>query len=170
MQAFGSNADWLGFAQIAGRWYRSPGEVDVNTTFLGDSGLSVGDTATVDIIGSRTAPATVRIVGEVFDPSNNPWLFASTKALPTLSVPEDLQGYDVGLASGANTSVYIQGLNDALGPNSPWSAGTPHGSQFYSLAAGLIALLAIMVAIGAGLGVLNTVLMGTKTVCTTSDF
>lgn len=162
VQAFGSNADWLGFAQIAGRWYRSPGEVDVNTTFLGDSGLSVGDTATVDIIGSRTAPATVRIVGEVFDPSNNPWLFASTKALPTLSVPEDLQGYDVGLASGANTSVYIQGLNDALGPNSPWSAGTPHGSQFYSLAAGLIALLAIMVAIGAGLGVLNTVLMGTK--------
>ena len=63
-------AAWMGYALIAGHWYDAPGEVDVNTTFLTDSGLAVGDTATV-YTGTVTAgarPVTVRIVGEVFQP------------------------------------------------------------------------------------------------------
>jgi putative ABC transport system permease protein len=54
-------------------------------------------------------------------------------------------------------------VNNALGSSSVWAAtGIEHGGKFYSLASDLIGLLALMVAAGAGLGVLNTVLMGTR--------
>ncbi len=68
-QAFGGDASWIGYGIIAGHWYDAPGEVDVNTAFLTDSGLAVGDTATVD---TGTTPVTVRIAGEVFHPSHEP--------------------------------------------------------------------------------------------------
>jgi putative ABC transport system permease protein len=38
----------------------------------------------------------------------------------------------------------------------------PEGGQFYSIASALIGMLALMVAVAAGLGVLNTVLMSTR--------
>ncbi len=44
---FAGPSSWMGYALISGHWYDAPGEVDVNTTFLTDSGLAVGDTATV---------------------------------------------------------------------------------------------------------------------------
>ena len=44
---FDGPSSWMGYALISGHWYDAPGEVDVNTVFLTDSGLSVGDTATV---------------------------------------------------------------------------------------------------------------------------
>ena len=71
---FDGPSSWMGYALISGHWYDAPGEVDVNTTFLTDSGLAVGDTATV-YTGTVTAgakPVTVRIAGEIFDPSNEP--------------------------------------------------------------------------------------------------
>ena len=48
-------------------------------------------------------------------------------------------------------------MNKALGGNSPWQASPPQGGQFYTIASGLVSLLALMVAAAAGLGVLNTV-------------
>ena len=71
---FDGPSSWMGYALISGHWYDAPGEVDVNTTFLTDSGLAVGDTATV-YTGTVTAgakPVTVRIAGEIFDPSSSP--------------------------------------------------------------------------------------------------
>jgi len=56
----------------------------------------------------------------------------------------------------------VQAVNRALGSSSPWGATTPDNGNFYSIAIGLIGLLALMVAIAAGLGVLNTVLMTTR--------
>ena len=53
-------------------------------------------------------------------------------------------------------------MNRALGANSGWQATPPDGGQFYSIAIGLVGLLALMVAAAAGLGVLNTVLMTTR--------
>jgi putative ABC transport system permease protein len=151
-QAFGGDASWLGYAMIAGRWYRAPGEVVVNTTFLTDSGLAVGDTATVDILGSGSAPVTVRISGEVFRPSDNPWLLASTQTLRGFGARQHLQGYDVGLRPGTSAAGYIQAVNQAAG----------QGSSFFGVATSLVGLLAVMVAVAAGLGVLNTVLMTTR--------
>ncbi|MEU9452536.1 FtsX-like permease family protein [Streptomyces sp. NPDC048277] len=160
IQAFGGDASWLGYAVITGRWYRAPDEVDVNTAFLTDSGLAVGDTTTLDTPGA--APVTVRIVGEVFAPSGNPWLLTGAQTLPGLATPGNLEGYDIGLGPGTDTTAYIRAVNTALRHGTPWQAAVPSGNQFYGIATGLLGLLALMVAVAAGLGVLNTVLMSTR--------
>ena len=159
-EAFGGDASWIGFGIIAGRWYDAPGEVDVNTSFLNSSGLAVGDTATVN---TGTAQVTVHIVGEVFQPSSEPRLYGSTQTLPGFATGQNLQQYDVALRPGTSTVGYVQAVNTALGTNSPWAATTQHeGGKFYTIATALIGLLALMVAVAAGLGVLNTVLMTTR--------
>jgi putative ABC transport system permease protein len=158
-QAFGGDASWIDYGVIAGHWYDAPGEVDVNTEFLTQSGLAVGDTATV-MIGAH--PVTVRIAGEVFQPSHQPLLIGSVQTLPGLATTANLQEYYVGLRAGTSASVYIQAVNARLGSRSPWGATGPDGGQFYQIASALIGLLALMVAIAAGLGVLNTVLMSTR--------
>jgi len=158
-QAFGGDASWIGYGVIAGHWYDAPGEVDVNTAFLTQSGLAVGDNATV-MIG--THPVTVRIAGEVFHPSHQPTLFGSVQTLPGLATTANLQEYYVGLRPGTSVSAYIQAVNARLGSGSPWGATGPDGGQFYQIASALIGLLALMVAVAAGLGVLNTVLMTTR--------
>ncbi len=37
--AFSNDAAWIGYGIITGHWYNAPGQVDVNTAFLNDSGL-----------------------------------------------------------------------------------------------------------------------------------
>ncbi len=158
--AFSDDSSWLGYGVIAGHWYDAPGQVDVNTAFLNASGLAVGDTATVD---TGTAQVTVHIVGEVFHPSSHPTLYGSTQTLPGLATVENLQQWDVGLRPGTSTAAYVQAVNNALGGNSEWGAtAQKDGGKFYTVAVGLVGLLALMVAVAAGLGVLNTVLMTTR--------
>jgi hypothetical protein len=53
--------------------------------------------------------------------------------------------YDVGLRPGTSVSGYITSVNNALGQNSPWAAMPAHGAKFYSFAADLIGMLALMV-------------------------
>jgi putative ABC transport system permease protein len=158
--AFSGDSSWTGYGVIAGRWYDAPGQVDVNTAFLNASGLSVGDTATVD---TGTAQVTVHIVGEVFHPSRDPALYGSTQTLPGLGTAENLQQWDIGLRPGTSTAAYVQAVDNALGSNSGWVAiSQKDGGKFYTVAIGLVGLLALMVAVAAGLGVLNTVLMTTR--------
>lgn len=158
--AFGGDASWIGYGIIAGRWYHAPGQVDVNTSFLSSSGLAVGDTATVN---TGTAQVTVHIVGEVFQPSGESRLYGSAQTLAGVATSQNLQQYDVALRPGTRAASYVQAVNAALGPRSPWAATTQHdGGQFYAIATAMVGLLALMVAVGAGLGVLNTVLMSTR--------
>jgi len=160
-RAFGGDAAWTGYGIIAGRWYSYvPGGVDVNTAFLDQSGLAVGDTATVN---TGTAQVTVRIAGEVFEPSSQPRILGSTRTLPGIATPANLEEFDVALRPGVSAGGYVQAVNRTLGGRNPWQATSQHdGGQFYSIASGLVGLLALMVAIAAGLGVLNTVLMTTR--------
>ena len=159
-QVFGGDASWVGYGLIAGHWYGAPGEVDVNTSFLTQGGLAVGDTVTVN---TGTTQVSARIAGEVFDPSGGqPEIFGSAQTLPGVATAQNLQEYYVGLRPGTSASAYIQAVNVALGTRSPWQATPPEGGKFYQIASSLVGLLALMVAIAAGLGVLNTVLMSTR--------
>jgi putative ABC transport system permease protein len=161
---FAGPSSWMGYALISGHWYDAPGEVDVNTVFLTQTGLSVGDTATV-YTGTITAgakPVTVRIVGEIFAPTSEPRIFTAAQTLPGAAVADNFWQWNVGLKAGASASAYIQGVNAKLGNSSPFQAQSPGGGQFYAIASSLIGLLSLMVAIAAGLGVLNTVLMTTR--------
>ena len=162
---FDGPSSWMGYALISGHWYNAPGEADVNTTFLTDSGLAVGDTTDV-YTGSVTAgakPVTVRIAGEIFDPGNQPRMYTAAQTLPGAAVPDNFSQWNVGLKPGTTATAYSQGVNTELGSNSPFLAGPSNdGGQFYVIAIGLIGLLSLMVAVAAGLGVLNTVLMTTR--------
>jgi putative ABC transport system permease protein len=159
-QAYDGDASWIGYGIIAGHWYGAPGEVDVNTAFLEHSGLAVGDTATVN---TGTAQVTVRVAGEVFDPGSEPTVFGSTRTLPGVASPANVEEYDVALRAGISADSYVQAVNGALGANNPWQATSQQdGAKFYTIASGLVSVLALMVAVAAGLGVLNTVLMTTR--------
>ena len=157
--AFDGPSGWTGYALIAGRWFDAPGEVDVNTSFLDASGLAIGDRTTVD---TGTAEVTVRIVGEVFAPSHEPRLYGATQTLPGIAGMQNFWQVDVGLRPGTNTTSYVQAVNRKLGQDNPFGAVPPSTGQFYVIASALIGFLALMVAIAAGLGVLNTVLMTTR--------
>ena len=165
VNVYAGPSSWMGYALISGHWYDAPGEVVVNTTFLTDSGLAVGDTATV-YTGTVTAgakPVTVRIAGEIFEPSNEPRMYAAAQTLPGTAVADNFWQWNVGLKPGTTAAAYSQAVNAKLGSNSPFMAGPSNsGGQFYVIAIGLIGLLSLMVAIAAGLGVLNTVLMTTR--------
>ncbi|HLK78950.1 MAG TPA: FtsX-like permease family protein [Streptosporangiaceae bacterium] len=158
--AFSGDTSWLGYGVITGRWYDAPGQVDVNTAFLNDSGLAVGDIVTVN---TGSAQVTARIVGEVFHPSSDPTVYGSTATLPGLASAANADEWDVALRPGVTAAGYVQSVNAALGPASPWGATTQKGGgKFYTIAISLIGLLSLMVAVAAGLGVLNTVLMTTR--------
>jgi putative ABC transport system permease protein len=162
---FAGPSSWMGYALISGHWYDAPGEVDVNTSFLTDGGLAVGDTTAV-YTGTVTAgarPVTVRIAGEIFDPGNQPRMYTAAQTLPGTAVPGNFWQWNVGLKPGTTAAAYSQGVNARLGSGSPFMAGPSNGGgQFYVIAIGLIGLLSLMVAVAAGLGVLNTVLMTTR--------
>jgi putative ABC transport system permease protein len=171
---YGGDASWIGFGIVSGHWYDAPGEVDVNTAFLTQSGLAVGDTITVTIgevtrgslvpsaVPGHLTQATVKIVGEIFAPSNQPRIMGSPQTLPGIATPANLGEYYVGLKPGTNVAGYVEGLNSKFGANGVWLAAPEHGGQFYVIAGDLISILALMVAVAAGLGVLNTVLMTTR--------
>jgi putative ABC transport system permease protein len=165
---FDGGSSWEGYALISGHWYDAPGEVDVNTVFLTDSGLAVGDTATVytGTVAAGATPVTVRIAGEIFEPSDEPRMYGAAQTLPGVATPANFDQWNIGLRPGTSTAAYVTALDNRLGSGgrgqSPFQAFPPHGGQFYSIASALIGLLALMVAIAAGLGVLNTVLMTTR--------
>jgi putative ABC transport system permease protein len=62
---FDGDASWTGYAMIAGHWYSGPGQVDVNTAFLNDTGTKVGEQYTLTSGGKHV---TVQIAGEILDP------------------------------------------------------------------------------------------------------
>jgi putative ABC transport system permease protein len=161
---FDGPSSWMGYALVSGHWYDAPSEVDVNTVFLTDSGLAVGDTATVytGTVATGVKPVTVRIAGEIFYPSHEPRIFGSAQTLPGTAVADNFQQWNVGLKPGTSATAYSQGVNARLGSGSFFTAEPPSGGQFYVIAIGLIGLLSLMVAVAAGLGVLNTVLMTTR--------
>ena len=158
LTAFRGDARWTGYDLISGRWYDSAGEAVVPTNFLTVTGTSVGDTVTISDAG-RLIP--VRIVGEIFDTSNQgldvltDWQSIATGD-PRL-VPAT---YDVGLRPGTNPQSYAAALGRALGSGNAVSLNT--NDPFFLTLTALIALLTLLLAVVAGLGVLNTVLLHTR--------
>ena len=79
--------------------------MDVNTAFLDQSGLAVGDTATVN---TGTAQVAVRVAGEVFDPGSQARMYGSTQTLPGVASPANVVEYDVALRPGVSADSYVQ--------------------------------------------------------------
>jgi putative ABC transport system permease protein len=103
---------------------------------------------------------TVKIVGEVFYADRQPLLLAGWQTLGGAAAGLTVDQYDIGLRPGADASAYTASLSQALG--SSYAVGTSGGGQFFAIATSLIGILTLMIAAVAGLGVLNTVLLGTR--------
>jgi putative ABC transport system permease protein len=157
VHAFRGNATWTGYDLISGRWYRGPGEVVVPTYFLTVTGKTVGDTVTITVGGARVP---VRIVGEVFDTENRGLAMLTdwptlARAIPGLAP----QWYDVALRPGTNARAYANALG-GLGPGFDVSVNA--NNPFFLTLVGMIGILTLMLALVAGLGVLNTVVLTTR--------
>jgi putative ABC transport system permease protein len=160
LTAFGGRAGWTGYPMISGHWYTGPGQIDASTGFLTMTGKSVGDTVTITF---GTAQIPVRIVGEVFDAQDHgvsvitDWRTVAA-ANPGLAQPDQ---YDVGLRPGASPSAYAQALAGRLGSNYSVNLNS-RKSVIVNLMVSLIGMLTLMLAIVAGLGVLNSVVLQTR--------
>jgi putative ABC transport system permease protein len=143
---------------VRGRWYRGPGEVDANTAFLNETGLKVGGTVSLTVNG-RLVKA--RIAGQVYLPDGVD-LYTSWQTFGGAAAGLATTWYDVGLRPGTSPEAYARALSRALGPN--FAATPPHGGApgFGLVDTSYIHLLTLMMAVLAGLGVLNSVLMVTR--------
>jgi putative ABC transport system permease protein len=160
LTAFRGAAAWTGYPLISGHWYTGPGQADVSTGFLTLTGKAVGDTVTL-VVGTRPMP--VRIVGQVFA-SHGRGISVLTDwqtvhaANPGLAAPDQ---YDVGLRAGTSPGAYGQALGSKLGSRYMIFYNT-RSSVIVTLMLGLIGTLTLLLAVVAGLGVLNTVVLSTR--------
>ncbi|MGH3395447.1 MAG: ABC transporter permease, partial [Streptosporangiaceae bacterium] len=158
--AFSGHSAWTGYEMISGHWFTRPGQVVVPSGFLWATGKSVGQTVTL-LNGGRQE--TVTIVGQVFDTRHRGVeLITSAQTLAGLS-PGLVQPYqfDVGLRPGTSVQSYAAGLDSRLGP-SYFVSRNGRDSQVIDLMLGLIGVLTVMLAVVAGLGVLNAIVLSTR--------
>jgi len=155
--AYTSRSAWLGWDMISGRWYDKTGEIDVNTAFLTDTGLTVGDHVTLSVDGR---PVRTRIVGQVYDPDLPDVLTAAQTLGHPAAFP--VSQYDIGLGPGVSPQAYTAGLARALGPGLSVFQPQPGGGVTEFVDTSLIRTLTLMVAVLAALGILNSLLMTTR--------
>jgi putative ABC transport system permease protein len=162
LTAFQGNASWTGYAMISGHWYAGPGQAVVPTHFLTETGKSVGDDVTLLIDGKQVV---VRIVGEVFLTRNTgldvltSWqTLARAHATRGISVDQ----YEVALKPGVSAGGYAQSLQNRLGNAFYFVMRNNRSSDVVDLMITLIGTLTFLLAIAAGLGVLNTIVLQTR--------
>jgi putative ABC transport system permease protein len=160
LTAFAGNAAWTGYPMISGHWYTGPDQIVASTGFLTMSGKTVGDTVTLTF-GTTQIP--VRIVGQDFDADNHGVsVLTDARTLaganPVQALPAQ---YDVALRPGTSASAYVQAVSGKLG-GKYWVNPNGRSSVVVSLMLTLIGLLTLMLAVVAGLGVLNSVVLQTR--------
>jgi putative ABC transport system permease protein len=99
----------------------------------------------------------------VFVPTPGPELFISWQTLgPVAAAKLAVNSYDINLKSGTNRGAYISGLTRRLG-TATYFVVTPAGpSVAAQIKSSYFHLLAILIAVLAALGVLNSVLIATR--------
>jgi putative ABC transport system permease protein len=156
LTAFRGDATWTGYGMISGHWYTGPGQAVVGTGFLNDTGKSVGDTVTI-VSGGRLVP--VKIVGQVFDTDNNGVvMLTGWQTLTRVDPGATPDQYDVGLRPGVSATSYVR----ALHLHAPYGVSLNGRGNDLAVVIGLIGTLTLLLAIVAGLGVLNTVVLHTR--------
>ncbi len=162
LTAFRGPAAWTGYPMISGHWYTGPGQAVVSTGFLTLTGKAVGGTVTIVVGGT---PIALRIVGEDFDAQDRgvsvitDWqTLADAHLSPALTAPGQ---YDVGLRPGVSPASYARSIGSRLGSSYSTFLNT-RNSVVVSLMLGVIGTLTLLLALVAGLGVLNTVVLNTR--------
>lgn len=159
--AFTGDASWGGYRMISGRWFSQVGEAVVPTPFLTATGTKVGDTVTLKHLGKSFA---VRIVGEVFDTSNDGLeVFADTATFAGATGLK-VSSHHIAVDHGVDAASYTSSLNKALEPLGAEAivGSGENGSDIVVILNSLAAMLTLMLVVVAALGVLNGVVLDTR--------
>jgi putative ABC transport system permease protein len=157
--AYRGAAGWTGYGMISGHWYTGPDQADVPTNFLAVTGKVIGDTVTITF-GGQQIP--VRIAGEVFDSDNSGLaMITDWQTLARADRRLTPYQYDVGLRPGTSAAQYAQAVQAALGPGYMVSLNY-RNQRALPIVLGLLGTLTLLLAVVAGLGVLNTVVLQTR--------
>ncbi len=147
---------------VAGHWLTGAGgEAVLPTRALREAGISVGDRLTLSLGGRST---TVTVVGEVFDLTHEGLrVYTDDSALDALGADGAAQSFLVEVDPGTNLDGYLDSLNARLAPlgGEAYSARDGSSSVLVTMNA-VAALLAAMLLLVAGIGVLNTVVLETR--------
>ncbi|RKN45957.1 ABC transporter permease [Streptomyces hoynatensis] len=150
------------YAMISGHWPGQAGEAAVPTRFLERTGTRLGDTIEVGYEGPEgTETRTLRIVGELFDTSNDGMRVHAALGAFTTAQPEV---YPVELDPGVSPNEYAEALAAVLRPlGGDVTVNADEGLEdtilILDAMAGLLTLMLVSVA---GLGVLNSVVLDTR--------
>jgi putative ABC transport system permease protein len=159
LTGFTGDSSWTGYALVSGHWYSGPGQVDVNTEFLTDTGAQVGGDYT---LASGGRHRTVQIAGQVFAPNDgHPAIFASASTVSAIDPNLNGHMFQVELAPGTDVGSYVNSVQSALGPGYLVSLNENGGTELPAMIA-LVAMLTLLIAVVAGFGVLNTVVLQTR--------
>ncbi|WP_245724827.1 ABC transporter permease [Micromonospora citrea] len=161
LDAFTGDASWGGYEIVSGRWFARPGEAAVPSTFLTATGTRIGDSV---VVTDRGRAVSVRIVGEVFHPTNNLLMFADAATFAATKPNLTAASYHIRLADGADVTGYVAGLNETLATSGFTAApqGPTDSSGTIVLLDALAALLTLMLVAVAAMGVLNMVVLDTR--------
>jgi putative ABC transport system permease protein len=141
---FDGDASWTGYAMIAGHWYSGPGQVDVNTAFLHDTGTAVGSEYTLTSGGKHI---TVHIAGEVFDTKGgNPEMIGSLSTMSAVAPGLSPHEYQVALAPGTSVGSYVNALSSTLGPGYMVTVNDRRGTVLPAIL-GLVATLTLLIVV-----------------------
>ncbi|MFJ3219109.1 FtsX-like permease family protein [Kitasatospora sp. NPDC086801] len=158
--AFTGDASWGGYQLISGRWFQGPGEVVVATAFLHANQVRVGDTVALTDHG-RSAP--VRISGEALTTNDQVFVDRATLAPFGAAVQADAVAFQIDLTPGTDAKAYADGLDDVVRPLGLSAEAGGQQISIVMLAMNTLAgTLTLLLAVVAGLGVLNTVLLDTR--------
>jgi putative ABC transport system permease protein len=159
LMSYSGDSSSLGYPVISGHWSSAPSEVNVNTGFLTEMGLRVGDRFTLTV---RGRPVPVQIASQFYFP-NGPTLITSWQTLGGTAAGVRATNYAIELRPGTSPRAYVAALRNALGPSFgvgiPDAGGGPGGADS---SISLVRLLTELIALLAGLGVLTSVLMLTR--------
>jgi putative ABC transport system permease protein len=156
-----SPSAWVGYTLISGRWFNRPDEVVAPSRLIDLAGLRLGQTFTAATNGRSER---LRLVGEIFDDSDDNLLLRGTwSALRRLDPHATIDTYEIQLAPKTNPRRYAATLQ-ARGGNAidARPADSISAASAFRLIKSVLATLAIVLAVIAAAGVLNTVALATS--------
>jgi putative ABC transport system permease protein len=155
--AYRGDSGWTGYDMISGHWFTGPDQAVAPARFLTETGQAVGDTVNLTDDGKQAA---VRIVGENFG-TGGISLITDWQTLSSIDPGVAPTQYEIGLRSGTDEAAYIQSLSSELGDEYVVLPNNDR-STVVDLMISLIGTLTVALAVVAGLGVLNTVVLNTR--------
>lgn len=141
---------------VEGHWPARAGEVAAGPAFLRQHGLTVGDTATLQLGGEQTR---VTVVGELME-GNAQAVESNWPTLTRLAPGTPATDYTVRLAPGADARAYAAAVEAA----DPGLYATPRGpgNAATVTVVGFASVFTVLLTVVAALGVFNTVLLNIR--------